>query len=124
VEDHCDTAEMMQVVLEDEGHQVQRAGDVATALEMAIAGSFDLLVSDLGLPDGSGIDLMRSLRARGNSLPGIALSGYGQDQDVQQSQNAGFATHVTKPADIDRLLAAIVEVAGRPCTGGHSTHSL
>jgi len=69
-----------------------------------------MLVSDLGLPDGSGIDLMRELRSRGSGLRGIALSGYGQDQDIQQSLEAGFVAHVLKPVDMDRLLAVLEEV--------------
>jgi two-component system, chemotaxis family, CheB/CheR fusion protein len=110
VEDHGDTAEMIELFLSSEGYQVRRAGDVATALDMATAGTFDLLISDLGLPDGSGIDLMRELRSRGSKLRGIALSGYGQDQDIQQSHEAGFAAHILKPVDMDHFLAVLEEV--------------
>jgi CheY-like chemotaxis protein len=98
---------MMRLLLQAEGHQVETAGDVATALEMAGQGSFALIISDLGLPDGSGLDLMRELRARGDQTPGIALSGYGQQNDIQQSRQAGFAAHVTKPVDMDRLVSAV-----------------
>ena len=71
VEDHPITAKVMQNVLAN-GHTVQWAGDVATALELAGQQEFDLLMSDLGLPDGSGHDLMRQLRERGHKFPGIA----------------------------------------------------
>jgi PAS domain S-box-containing protein len=110
VEDHGDTAEMLRLMLEAEGHSVETAGDVGTALESAGRTAFDLVISDLGLPDGSGLDLMRELRARGLDLPGIALSGYGQEQDVRQSEEAGFSTHITKPVDLDRLVEAVCRV--------------
>jgi two-component system, chemotaxis family, CheB/CheR fusion protein len=75
VEDHGVTAKMMKMVLTAEGHTVETAGDVATGLELADQQAFDLLLSDLGLPDGSGHDLMRGPRSRGHKFPGIALSG-------------------------------------------------
>ena len=110
VEDHDDTARVMRRVLASQGHEVETAADVATALELARKRPFDLLLSDLGLPDGSGVDLMRSLRAAGIGMPGVALSGYGQEQDVAQSRAAGFAAHLTKPVNLSALLATIVRV--------------
>ena len=107
VEDHGDTAEMMAAVLELQGHRVRRAGDVATALDLAAHGRFDLLISDLGLPDSSGLELMRELRMRGDMLPGIALTGFGQEKDVDESRAAGFQLHLVKPVDVSRVLAAI-----------------
>lgn len=110
VEDHGDTAEAMTTLLELFGHQVQRAGDVAAALDIAACGQFDLLISDLGLPDGSGLDLIRSLRSSGVGWPAIALSGYGQEQDVEQSRRAGFQCHLVKPVDVSRLIEVIEQV--------------
>ena len=110
VEDHGDTARIMRRLLMGDGHQVKTAGDVATALQMINQCEFDLLLSDLGLPDGSGLDLMRTLRQRGKTLPGIALSGYGQEQDVNQSRAAGFAKHLTKPVNLVQLEEAIAAV--------------
>ena len=110
VEDHGDTAEMMATVLDMHGHRVQRAGDVAAALDLAAQGDFDLLISDLGLPDRSGLDLVRDLRSRGSSVPAIALSGYGQDEDLRRSRAAGFGMHLVKPVDPDYLLRAIEEI--------------
>jgi CheY-like chemotaxis protein len=112
VEDHGDTAEMMAGVLELRGHHVLRAGDVAAALQMAARGRFDLLISDLGLPDGSGLDLMRQLRVRGHMFPGIALSGYGQERDLEQSRAAGFQVHLVKPVDAEHLLKVVDKVVG------------
>jgi hypothetical protein len=113
VEDHGDTAQMMQLLLTIAGHDVQVAGDVATALEEASRNPFDVLVSDLGLPDGSGADLIRELRRRGYTMPAIALSGYGREEDVQRSRDAGFVEHLVKPASPDRLVETIATVARR-----------
>ncbi len=112
VEDHSDTAMIMKRLLSADGHQVETATDVATALKLIESQTFDLLLSDLGLPDGSGLDLMRAIRHRGLKLPGIALSGYGQQQDVQQSHDAGFVIHLVKPVNSQKLEEAISKAVG------------
>jgi PAS domain S-box-containing protein len=115
VEDHADTAEAMADLLRLSGHQVAIAGSVGEALAAAAAGGedsgFDLVLSDLGLPDGSGLDLMREL-VRRHGLKGIALSGYGMEEDVRRSEEAGFDRHLTKPIDRQALEAAIRQVVG------------
>jgi two-component system CheB/CheR fusion protein len=85
---------------------VQMAHNVADALELAAAESFDLLVSDIGLPDASGYDLMSQLRDR-YQMRGIALSGYGMEEDMRRSHEAGFADHVVKPVNFADLEAVI-----------------
>ena len=112
VEDHADTAEAMADLLRALGHEVTVAGTVGSALGAAEArgGSFDLVVSDLGLPDGSGLDLMRELSGH-YGLKGIALSGYGMEEDVLRSREAGFSKHLTKPVDMQALKAAILACA-------------
>jgi CheY-like chemotaxis protein len=87
----------MQLFLEASGYEVTTADTVATALRAATQKQFDLLVSDIGLPDGSGDDLIRQLQDKGRKLPSIALSGYGTEQDVARSRAAGFQVHLTKP---------------------------
>ena len=72
VEDHQSTAQMMQLLLEFDGHTVACAGDAGSALQLTDQQDFDLLISDLGLPDTSGYDLLRELRRRGREFPGIA----------------------------------------------------
>jgi signal transduction histidine kinase len=111
VEDHGDTAKIMMRLLRREGHEVYWAGDLETSVEVLKRRRFDLLISDLGLPDGSGHDLMRQIRANGQQMPGIALSGYGREEDIHESHAVGFARHLTKPIDPARLLAAVAEVA-------------
>ena len=107
VEDHADGAWAMSRLMKADGHDVQWAADVSAGLKLAEEQTFDLLISDLRLPDGSGLDLMRALRLRGFPLSGIALSGYGQDEDVIRSREAGFAAHLTKPVVPDELQAII-----------------
>lgn len=113
VEDHPDTLRVMARLLRSLGHHVLTADTVASARRLAdeAVGQFDLLVSDLGLPDGSGMDLIRELKGR-HGVRGIALSGFGMDEDVRRSLEAGFDHHLTKPVSfavltelVDRLLA-------------------
>ena len=120
VEDHPDTAEAMAELLRLQGHQVLVAGTVSGALATAEAaarnGGLDLVVSDLGLPDGNGLDVMRALSAR-YGLRGIALSGYGMEEDIRKSREAGFGRHLTKPVNPQSLKAALLEVAGKTRAG-------
>jgi PAS domain S-box-containing protein len=108
VEDNKDTLKYIALVLGARGHAVTAAERISQALLAATDQSFDLLVSDIELPDGSGLELMRQLRDRG--LPGIAMSGYGSDGDVRASLEAGFTEHLTKPVDLTRLMAAVHRV--------------
>ncbi|HEV7671282.1 MAG TPA: response regulator [Thermoanaerobaculia bacterium] len=114
VEDHDDTAEALAVLLHDSGFRVTRASSVADALAAAFQAhtddqeNFHLVLSDLGLPDGDGCDLMRVLSKR-HGLKGIALSGYGMDEDIKRALAAGFARHLTKPVDLRHLIDVIRE---------------
>jgi CheY-like chemotaxis protein len=83
-------------------HRVRDVNSIASALEAASGEKFDLVISDLGLPDGSGLDLMRELRDRYN-LKGICLTGFGMDADISRSAEAGFHHHLTKPIDLTKL---------------------
>ncbi len=116
VEDHADTAAILSRLLRRMGHEVMHAASIARAVEIAdremSAGGLDLLMSDLGLPDGSGQDLMRTLSAK-YPITGIALSGYGMDSDLEQSTAAGFARHLIKPIDVARLQSTIAELMQR-----------
>ena len=100
----------MKMLLESFGYQVEAAGDVKQALEAIDSGPFALLISDLGLPDGSGIELMQELRRRGHALKGIAVSGYGQEEDTRRSKEAGFSAHLIKPVDVDALMESVAAV--------------
>lgn len=119
VEDHADTAEAMADLLRGFGYKITIAESVAAGLAAAESaqnrdgGRIDLVVSDLGLPDGSGLDLMRTLSSR-YGLRGIALSGYGMEEDVQKSREAGFERHVTKPVSLQTLQTALQTTLGNP----------
>lgn len=115
VEDHDDTAGLLEVVLESAGHSVVRAHNVASAVTAGRAADFDLLISDLGLPDGSGHDVARAL-LDGRRLPAIALSGYGMEDDLQASKAAGFREHLIKPINFEQLHAAIERVLAAGAT--------
>ena len=110
VEDNEPTLQVMADLLELAGHDVKPAATVRAARELAASHTFDLVVSDLGLPDGSGFDLMRELRER-YGLQGIAVSGFGMEEDLRRSRAAGFHEHLVKPVDIDKLKAAIARAA-------------
>jgi CheY-like chemotaxis protein len=110
-EDNADTLRIMSRLLRERGHRVASAGGVEAALRVADHdGPFDLVISDIGLPDGSGLELMRRIQAVG-PVPGIALSGYGSEDDLRKSREAGFITHLTKPVDFPTLEAAIRLIA-------------
>ena len=110
VDDHPDTLLTMAKLLRKWGYSVGTADCVRTALEQAAKDSFDLLISDLGLPDGNSMDIMRELKHR-YALQGIALSGYGTEEDIRQSREAGFAEHLTKPVSFQDLRQAIDRMA-------------
>ena len=107
VEDNEDAAAALAMCLEAYGYEVQHAATCAEALRMARAGSFDAVLTDLGLPDGSGIDIGRALS---KDLPVLALSGYGREQDRARSSAAGFVAHLVKPADPAEVHAKLSRV--------------
>lgn len=110
VEDEPTTLRLMARLLEDMGHHVVTASSVADAWEeFQRDDGVDLIVSDIGLPDGTGLDLMRRVSSV-RRVPAIALTGYGMDQDVVRSREAGFTTHITKPIDFMKLEAVIRQV--------------
>jgi signal transduction histidine kinase/DNA-binding LytR/AlgR family response regulator len=114
VEDHADTRALMLRILKRQGYCAVGADSVAAALEAAAddGADLDLILSDIGLPDGTGHDALRALRARGVQAPAIALSGFGMAHDRRRSEEAGFVMHLTKPVDFTRLLGAIQTATG------------
>lgn len=110
IEDHPDTRRTLERLLTKWGHTVSLAEDLATARARVASEPFDLLLTDLGLPDGHGTELMCELRTRGSTLPGIALSGFGTESDSARSLEAGFIAHLTKPVGTHDLQAQIAQV--------------
>ena len=106
VEDHEPTRTALTQLLMRRSYKVVTAGSIAEARAVASGQSFNLVVSDIGLPDGNGYDLMAELKKNG-AVKGIALTGYGMEQDVARSREAGFVAHLTKPISIQSLEIAL-----------------
>jgi signal transduction histidine kinase len=112
VEDNDDARVSLQRILQADGHLVSAARDARAGLEAAIAGSPNIAVVDIGLPGMDGYQFARAMRERlGSGVRLIALTGYGTENDRQRAAEAGFDAHLTKPVDLDRLLALITETA-------------
>jgi signal transduction histidine kinase/CheY-like chemotaxis protein len=113
VDDHIDTCTGMKMMLERRGYRVTVAHTADQATEKARHAEFDLVISDIGLPDRSGYELMQELSAT-KGLRGIALSGFGMENDVSRARAAGFSEHLTKPINFDRLEEAIQSLLLEP----------
>jgi PAS domain S-box-containing protein len=116
-EDHADTRHVIEFALTELECTVVPAKSVAEALAAASRGRFDLLISDIGLPDGSGAALMKELKSR-HGMRGIALSGFGRDEDLARSRQAGFDVHLVKPVSLDLLEQTLRRLAVKDC--GHT----
>jgi len=106
VEDHIDTAYGLKFYFTTNGHDVRVAFDVKSAQRAAEEQEFDILLSDLSLPDGTGWDLLKDLTARKGPVRAIALSGHNEPEDIARSEAAGFRTHLAKPiamSELDRI---------------------
>ena len=106
VEDHADTLRAARALLEELACDVVATASVREALAAVEEQEFDLVLSDLGLPDGNGLELMAYLRDR-YGLSGIAVTGYGMEEDLRRSREAGFVDHLVKPITFARLENAI-----------------
>jgi signal transduction histidine kinase/HAMP domain-containing protein len=109
VEDHEDTNRSLTNLLRRRGYRVQSALTFQSALELSASEQFDVLISDLALPDGNGIDLIQKLASR--PLLAIALTGFGMEDDIRRSREVGFQHHLVKPIDLNKLDSLIQEGA-------------
>ena len=110
VDDQKDTARMLRLFIGSAGHEVHTAGTKAAAFELAGQMTFDILVADVRLPDGSGYELMAELRAR-TPMKGIVFTGLSGLEEEARSRAAGFAAFLVKPFDLDRLVDTLEHVA-------------
>ena len=115
VEDNQDTLRYLTFVLRKRNYNVVPVDRLSAALAAAREAQFDLLISDIELPDGTGLELIHGLGG-GRKFPGIAISGFGSEEDLHQSAVAGFAEHLTKPIDVNRLESAIRRVTSQVAT--------
>ena len=113
VEDHASTAEALRKFLTTIGYKVYIAPDIASARGLAKAIEFDVLLSDLRLPDGTGWDLMQELSAT-KPIRAIAISGHNTDVDIERSRKVGFLDHIAKPLVAEELTAAIERAVMKP----------
>jgi PAS domain S-box-containing protein len=118
VEDDDDTRTVLQFMLEAEGARVEAAACGIDGVAAARRGDFDVVLCDIGLPDIDGMEVARRLRATAglDRTRLVALTGYGQAEDVRQAVQAGFDAHVTKPVNLEQLLA-LLETRDEPLTG-------
>jgi CheY-like chemotaxis protein len=107
VENHQDTLDAIKMFLEAQGHTVEAAPDMKSALKAAPKTKFDVMISDIGLPDGDGWQLMERLREEIPNLKAIAMSGYGMRADLAKSEAAGYVAHIVKPFGPAELDAAL-----------------
>lgn len=110
VENHDDSRLMLTMLLTQMGHQVESAASMEEALGAVPGADPEVLVSDIGLPDGDGWQLLRRLRLP-HPLYAIAMSGFGMNADRERSRAAGFRHHLVKPMDIEQLEALLAEAA-------------
>jgi CheY-like chemotaxis protein len=117
VDDQPDARDMIKRVLEDCEADVATAGSAAEALRAVEEGRPDVLVSDIGMPDVDGYELLRRIRALGpppgGHLPAIALTAFARSEDRTRALRAGFLAHVAKPVEPSELLATVASVVGR-----------
>jgi DNA-binding response OmpR family regulator len=108
----------MGKLLAARGHRVTVAHDMKSALERIEAGGFDVVISDVGLPDGSGTEIISKSK---NRLVGIAMSGFGTDADARRSLEAGFSQHLIKPVTMEKLDAALQAAMNGPARDGRES---
>ena len=107
VDDHEDTNRSLTLLLGRRGYQVRAATSLASAEVLCGTEAFDVLVCDMNLPDGSGLDLLARLAANPPRRGAIILSGYNTDEDIDRSLAAGYKAHLGKPVELDKLDATI-----------------
>ncbi len=110
VEDHHDSALALTHLLRFYGHRAQIADSCQRARQMFAAERFDVVLCDLGLPDGDGCQLLRELQALA-PVKALAITGFGMSDDVARTRDAGFLAHITKPVVADRLRIILGELA-------------
>ncbi len=125
VDDHDDTRRVIGSLLRRKGHEVFTASNVSSAIEVLAHEAIDLLLSDIGLPDGTGYELMERGKAL-QPLTGVAFSGFGMSQDIARALDCGFAYHMVKPLNFEQLESVLRQVrpknvfkaAGNGISGG------
>ena len=106
LEDHAPTRDVLSRMLGQRGYRLVTAASISEARSHIETGKISLIISDIGLPDGSGWDFLTEVREQ-HGIRGIAMTGYGMEDDVANSERAGAVAHLTKPVQIGKLEAAL-----------------
>ena len=109
VEDHGETRQTLSRLLGHFGHQISVADCTQSALEIVDSQQFDVVLSDIGLPDGSGYEVIAHAK-RKQLLKGVALTGMDQDEDIKRAKEAGFDFHLAKPVDFHELRTVLGQI--------------
>jgi|ERR1700726_880577 CheY-like chemotaxis protein len=110
VEDHGETLQVLSRLLSDLGHEISVADRMQSALEIVQSKEFDVVLCDVGLPDGSGYDVISQAK-RKQPVKGVALTGFDRDEDIRRGKEAGFDFHLTKPVDFHELRTVLGQIA-------------
>ena len=113
VEDDADARDVLSMILRGYGADVTEVGSAQAALSAAVDKRFDVLVSDIGLPDVDGGELRKRLRDKGHTMPAVAVTAFATEEDRRRLTGLGFEAHVAKPVDPVLLARAVGKVAGR-----------
>lgn len=113
IDDSADTTEMLRQLLEINGAKVRTASSGAEALRVVSQQKFDVIISDVSMPEMDGFEFLRQLRDRPEhrDVPVLALTGFGRPEDIERAKTAGFFSHITKPFDLEKLAATLQTVS-------------
>jgi len=109
VEDHADTLRVLARLLDHFGHEISVANGAQRALEIVDSKEFDVVLSDIGLPDGTGYEVIAQAK-RKQPIKGVALTGFDKDEDIKRSKEAGFDFHLSKPVDFHELRMVLTQL--------------
>ncbi len=113
VDDEADSLSLLAFILEQEGAKVTTATSATEALKILSQSTFDLLISDIGMPEVNGYELIRKIRSMLSpiaAIKAIALTAYAGESDIQQAREAGFQQHIAKPLDINTSIDTAIEL--------------
>jgi CheY-like chemotaxis protein len=120
VEDHRDTRRTLSRLLTHFGHEVLAADNIQSARKIVDSGNVEVLLCDIGLPDGTGYELVSQAKSK-QPLKAVALTGFGTEDDIRRSKEAGFDFHLVKPVDLHELQTILDQVYAGSSQGGSTS---
>jgi CheY-like chemotaxis protein len=110
VEDHADTLRVLARLLDHFGHQISVADSRHSALQFLQSKAFDVVLSDIALPDGSGYEVVSQAKQK-QAVKAVALTGFNGEEDIRRGKEAGFDFHLSKPVDFNELRTVLNQVS-------------